>query len=81
MLQIKKTKDQPFKLNSRNRSLHWQIKGYHSSCVLDVLAKKNSNQTPLNLYYFRLMVMKCQNTYLDIEHACFCFMEISKYNI
>lgn len=49
--------------NPRKRHICWQMSGCTTSCVPDALAKKCSNQTPLNLYYFKLMSMKWQNTF------------------
>lgn len=53
-------------------NLKWQ----NTSCVLDALGKKSSTQTPLNLHCFRLMGIKCQETYLD--SACLLLFKGSK---
>lgn len=52
-------------------------KGCQTRHILEVLAKRNSNRTYLNLHYFRLMGMNFQNTHLDTVHACCCLVGIS----
>lgn len=67
VLSIKKTKDHPLRYDSRGKiTCNQQMKGYHTSCVLDGLAKA-INQAPLNLY-FRLMGLRCQNPICTYWH-------------